>query len=585
MDVCSLSALELARGAHAARSCPPSRRSSGARPRGPRSQPALNPFAVRLDERARRAAAAADAALARGEGGPLCGIPLTIKDSHWLAGVTSAVGSRASPIRPVETSAAVERLEAAGAVIYAKTTTPEFCYFGITESPLNGRTSNPWDLTRTPGGSSGGAAAALAAGAGPLALGGDGGGSIRIPAAFCGLVGFKPTFGLVPREPCSPGLEVSGQLRADGAHRGGRAGDAARDRRDGTRATGTASTSTAWTRPRRIPPSCGSWSPRTSGSPRSTTTSGGVPGHGRPAGGGRRDARRGLARPGLVGPSLVGDRRRRRAFATPSRRAASSSAPHARRFMGYGEHVTTGEYVQAQVHARADPPRVRRPVRAHRRVGAAHAHARRARRSSTAPRIRPRSAASPIDPPWHDWGGFLYDANLAGLPACAVPVGLGDERLPVSVQLLGHARARRRGAGGRRGRRAAGRASTSAPACRTPHHPPTRRASAVTTIETTQAPLDGVSEIRGFLRTNDTPVFFVSPTGVQPAGHRPLGAELLLRHLLRLVRGRAPARVRAVQPRAAATSRRSRTSATTCCATPRCARGSPRTGPAARSRS
>src|SRR5262249_10106077 len=133
------------------------------------------------------------------------GIPLTIKDSHWLAGVTAAVGSHAlADFVPRETSAAVERLEAAGAVIYAKTTTPEFCYFGITESPLKRRTSNPRNVARTPGRSSGGAAAALAAGAGPLALGGDGGGSIRIPSAFCGLVGFKPTFGLVAREPCSP---------------------------------------------------------------------------------------------------------------------------------------------------------------------------------------------------------------------------------------------------------------------------------------------------------------------------------------------------------------------------------------------
>jgi Asp-tRNA(Asn)/Glu-tRNA(Gln) amidotransferase A subunit family amidase len=77
-------------------------------------------------------------------------------DSHYLAGVTAASGSRASQdFVPAKTSAAVERLEAAGAVIFAKTTTPEFCYFGITESPVNGRTSNPWNLERTPGGSSG----------------------------------------------------------------------------------------------------------------------------------------------------------------------------------------------------------------------------------------------------------------------------------------------------------------------------------------------------------------------------------------------------------------------------------------------
>jgi Asp-tRNA(Asn)/Glu-tRNA(Gln) amidotransferase A subunit family amidase len=109
---------------------------------------------------------------------------------------------------PAESCGAVEWLEAAGAVIYATTTVPEFCYFGITESELHGRTSNPWSVDRTPGGSSGGAGAALAGLAGPLALGGDGGGSIRIPSAFCGLVGFKPTFGLVPHEPSTPGWKT-----------------------------------------------------------------------------------------------------------------------------------------------------------------------------------------------------------------------------------------------------------------------------------------------------------------------------------------------------------------------------------------
>ena len=108
-----------------------------------------------------------------------------------------------TPYTPTETVSAVRRLEAAGAVIFAKTTTPEFCYAGTTPG-----THNPHDPSRTPGGSSGGAAVAVAAGAGPLALGGDGGGSIRIPAAFCGVVGFKPTFGAVPREPCSQGWKT-----------------------------------------------------------------------------------------------------------------------------------------------------------------------------------------------------------------------------------------------------------------------------------------------------------------------------------------------------------------------------------------
>src|SRR4029079_1181204 len=115
------------------------------------------------------------------------------KDSHYMAGVPTMHASLAvEPHVPDETVVAVERLEAAGAVVYAETTTPALCYFGYTESERHGRTANPHDLTRTAGGSSGGAAAALAAGAGPLALGGDGGGSIRIPAAFRGAGGGQP---------------------------------------------------------------------------------------------------------------------------------------------------------------------------------------------------------------------------------------------------------------------------------------------------------------------------------------------------------------------------------------------------------
>src|SRR5688572_15434076 len=169
----------------------------------------VNPFSIRLDERARRAAREADGALARGEGGPLGGIPVTTKDSHWMAGVASTSGSRSRRgFVPTETVGAIARLEAAGAVVFGRTTVPEFCYFGTTESELFGRTANPWRLDRTAGGSSGGAAAAVAAGCGPLSLGGDGGGSIRIPAAFCGIVGFKPTFGLVPHEPSAAGWKT-----------------------------------------------------------------------------------------------------------------------------------------------------------------------------------------------------------------------------------------------------------------------------------------------------------------------------------------------------------------------------------------
>ncbi len=166
----------------------------------------LNPFCHRLDDRAREQAAAADRARAAGARGGLLGVPLTVKDVAWLAGVESANGSVAlRGFVPDRSSAPVERLEAAGAVIFAKTTNPEFCFWGTTESALYGRTSNPWNLERTPGGSSGGAGAAVAARLGPLALGSDTGGSIRIPAAFCGLVGHKPTHGAVPTQPCDAG--------------------------------------------------------------------------------------------------------------------------------------------------------------------------------------------------------------------------------------------------------------------------------------------------------------------------------------------------------------------------------------------
>lgn len=164
-----------------------------------------NPFSVKLYDRARAAAARADELLAQGLGGPLCGLPITIKESQWLAGVPLTNGSTSeTDFIPQETSAAVQRLEDAGAVIFAKTTCPEFCLTGTTSSELYGTTTNPWNRERTCGGSSGGAGAAVAAGAGTLSLGGDGGGSIRIPAAFCGIVGFKPSYKAVPREPCNP---------------------------------------------------------------------------------------------------------------------------------------------------------------------------------------------------------------------------------------------------------------------------------------------------------------------------------------------------------------------------------------------
>lgn len=168
-----------------------------------RIQPALNVLVTDMFAAAREAARRSAAAWARGEPpGPLCGVPVTIKDLVYVAGVRGCAGAPILKdfVPPVD-AAVVERLKAAGAVLTGKTTTCEFGYKLTADSPLSGITRNPWNPGRTSGGSSGGAAAALAAGAGPLAVGTDAVGSIRVPASFCGVFGLKPTFGLVPRSP------------------------------------------------------------------------------------------------------------------------------------------------------------------------------------------------------------------------------------------------------------------------------------------------------------------------------------------------------------------------------------------------
>jgi aspartyl-tRNA(Asn)/glutamyl-tRNA(Gln) amidotransferase subunit A len=138
--------------------------------------------------------------------GALDGVPVAVKDVFPTRGWPTLRGSRAiDPAGPWEDDAsAVAALRRNGAVIPGKTTTPEFGWKGVTDSPLAGVTRNPWDLSKTAGGSSGGSSAALAAGMVPLALGTDGGGSIRIPCGFCGLPGIKPTYGRVPAWPASP---------------------------------------------------------------------------------------------------------------------------------------------------------------------------------------------------------------------------------------------------------------------------------------------------------------------------------------------------------------------------------------------
>ncbi|HYJ74373.1 MAG TPA: amidase [Kineosporiaceae bacterium] len=143
--------------------------------------------------------------------GPLAGVPLLVKDLQDVAGMPTRAGSVLLAGAPPKErdGLVVERLRAAGAVVVGKSTLPEFATEGHCASPLTGVTRNPWHLPSSPGGSSGGSAAALAAGMVPLATATDGGGSVRIPAAFCGLVGLKPTFGLIPRRPLPDWLDLS----------------------------------------------------------------------------------------------------------------------------------------------------------------------------------------------------------------------------------------------------------------------------------------------------------------------------------------------------------------------------------------
>jgi amidase len=169
--------------------------------------PRVNAVVVRDFERARDAAGAADVALARGERRPLLGIPITIKESFNIAGLPTSWGMpRFQRFVPKDDALLVSRTRAAGAIILGKTNVPLELRDWQSYNEVHGTTNNPWDLARTPGGSSGGSAASLAAGFGALSFGADIGGSLRIPAHFCGIYAHKPTLGLVPdRGQAAPG--------------------------------------------------------------------------------------------------------------------------------------------------------------------------------------------------------------------------------------------------------------------------------------------------------------------------------------------------------------------------------------------
>ena len=209
-DLLSLSAAQLI-DHYRSRTLSPVEVTRAALDRIQRLQPTHNAFALVPAEDAMRAARESEARWARGEpAGLVDGLPTTVKDLLLAKGWPTRRGSRTVDPNQAwdEDSASVARMREQGAVLLGKTTTPEFGWKGVTDSPLTGVTRNPWNARLTPGGSSGGAAVACAFGMGVMHIATDGGGSIRIPAGFCGLFGFKPTFGLVPVHPHPPPLTL-----------------------------------------------------------------------------------------------------------------------------------------------------------------------------------------------------------------------------------------------------------------------------------------------------------------------------------------------------------------------------------------
>lgn len=205
-DLCSLTATELVR-LYSKRSISPVEAAKAVLARIEKLNPVLNAFCVVDSGSAIKSARESEKRwLKREPKGLLDGVPVSIKDLLVTKGWPTLRGSRTvDPKQPWNDDApAVARLREHGAVLLGKTTTPEFGWKGVTDSPLTGITRNPWNIKMTPGGSSGGAAAAVASGMGPLGVGTDGGGSIRIPCGFTGLFGIKPSFGRVPAWPLSP---------------------------------------------------------------------------------------------------------------------------------------------------------------------------------------------------------------------------------------------------------------------------------------------------------------------------------------------------------------------------------------------
>jgi aspartyl-tRNA(Asn)/glutamyl-tRNA(Gln) amidotransferase subunit A len=201
-EICQMDASSLARQV-AAKQVSPVEAVDAVLDRLDRLDPHLHIFATVTPDRARQEAKRIEADIAAGrEVGPLAGVPTGVKDLIYTKGIRTASGSNAyADFVPDEDDVVVERINAAGAIVIGKTQVPEFGYSGTGQTPLAAPTGNPWNPERTSGGSSAGSGAAVATGIGPFSLGSDGGGSVRIPAGFCGVYGIKPTMGRVPLWP------------------------------------------------------------------------------------------------------------------------------------------------------------------------------------------------------------------------------------------------------------------------------------------------------------------------------------------------------------------------------------------------
>lgn len=201
-EICRMEATELAEGVRK-KELSPVEVVDAVLERMDKLEPTLHAFCTPTPEMAQEEARRLEQKISEGEDpGPLAGVPIGIKDLHAVKGIRMVLGSHAyTDFVPDEDDVAVERLKEAGAIILGKTNVPEFGYSGVGHNPVFETTTNPWDTSKTSGGSSAGSGAAVASGMGPIALGSDGGGSVRIPASFCGLFGMKASMGRVPLYP------------------------------------------------------------------------------------------------------------------------------------------------------------------------------------------------------------------------------------------------------------------------------------------------------------------------------------------------------------------------------------------------